>query len=138
MEARRLDSFKRTFGLVSFFEYPYHHERETAFIKLHRPEELIYATNPKIFENIGHRPRTTISFRKRLIILLSMEMLKSIPIKMESKTTISGGFQLGFRNYLRNRELFPCYLASSKDEGELREFETVMQILDCVSGLQNC
>ena len=33
---------------------------------------------------------------------------------------------------------FRVYIASSKQEGELREFETVTQTLDCVSGLHNC
>ena len=42
--------------------------------------------------------------------------------------------------YKSNRGLFSLFpsIASSKHSGELGEFSTVMQTLDCVSGLHNC
>ena len=39
---------------------------------------------------------------------------------------------------LDKRGRFSCFIASSKHEGELGEFETVMQIQDAVEGLHNC
>ena len=35
-------------------------------------------------------------------------------------------------------DFFPVSIASSKHSGELGELSTVMQTLDCVSGLHNC